>query len=51
MAKSRGARTPSYAKTNVLSGSIVPRPYQKKKHLISDIAMVIVKFRPRWLHT
>ena len=31
MAKSRGARTPSYAKTNVLSGSIVPRPYQKKK--------------------
>ena len=31
MAKSRGARTPSYAKTNVLSGSIGPRPYQKKK--------------------
>ena len=41
-----------------------PRPYQKKnrhsihyssscpgRHLIGDIAMVIVKFRPRWPHT
>ena len=64
MAKSRWAGTPSYAKTTDFSGSIFPRPCQKKnrysihyssscrgKHLIGDIAMVIVKFRPRWPHT
>ena len=65
MAKSRWAGTPSYPKTTDLSGSIFPRPCQKKKnrhsihyssscrgkHLIGGIAMVIVKFRPRWPHT
>ena len=67
IAKSRWAGTPSYAKTTDLSGSIfsspVPESHRKtdtvfitpaapeKKHLIGDIAMVIVKFRPRWPHT
>ena len=64
MAKSRWAGTPSYAKTTDFSGSIFPRPCQKKKPtqysllqqmprktLIGDITMVIVKFRPLWPHT
>ena len=65
MAKSRWAGTLSYAKTTDLSGSIFssPVPEEKKptqyslfqqlprKTLISDIAMVIVKFRPLWPHT
>ena len=65
MAKSRWAGTPSYAKTTDLSGSIISSPVPEKKnrhsihyssscrgkHLIGDIAMVIVKFRPRWPHT
>ena len=64
MAKSRWAGTPSDAKTTDLSGSIFSSPFQKKnrhsihyssrcrgKHLIGDIAIVIVKFRPRWPHT
>ena len=64
MAKSRWAGTPSYAKTTDLSGSIFSSPVPEKKPtqysllqqmprktLIGDIAMVIVKFRPRWPHT
>ena len=64
MAKSRCAGTPSYAKTTDLSGSIFSSPVPEKnrhsthyssscrgKHFIGDIAMVIVKFRPRWPHT
>ena len=64
MVKSRQAGTPSYAKTTDFSGSIFPRSCQKKnrysihyssncrgKHLLDDIAMVIVQFRPRWTHT
>ena len=66
MAKSRWAGTPSYAKTTDLSGSIISSPVPEKKptqysllqqmptktlHVIGDIAMVIVKFRPLWPHT
>ena len=64
MAKSRWAGTPSYAKSTDLSGSIFSSPIPEKnrhsihyssscrgKQLIDDIAMVIVKFRPRWSHT
>ena len=66
MAKSRWAETPSYAKTTDLSGSMfsspVPGRHRKTdsihyssscrgKHLIGDIAMVIVKSRPRWPRT
>ena len=66
MAKSRWAGTPSYAKTTDLSGSIfsspVPESHQNRhsihyssscrgKLLIGNIAIVIVKFRPRWPHT
>ena len=65
MAKSRWADTPSYPKTTDLSGFIFSSPVPEKKkrhnihyysscrgkHLIADIAMVIVKFRPRWPHT
>ena len=62
MAKSRWAGTLSYAKT--YQDPFFPCSCQKKnrhsihyssscqgKHLIGDIAMVIVKFRPRWPHT
>ena len=66
MAKSRWAGTPSYIKTTDLSISIFSSPVPEKnqhstcihyssscrgKHLIGDIAMVIVKFCPRWPHT
>ena len=65
MAKSRWAGTPSYPKTTDLWGSIFSSPVPEKKnrhrihyssscrgkHLIGGIAMVIVKFRPRWPHT
>ena len=68
MAKSRGAGSPSYAKTADLSGSIFflarARRSLKTWHsihyssscrgknlILGDIAMVIVKFRPRWPHT
>ena len=65
MAKSRRAGTPSYPKTTDLWGSIFSSPVPEKKnqhsihyssscqgkHLIGGIAMVIVKFRPRWPHT
>ena len=65
MAKSRLAGTPSYPKTSDLWGSIFSSPVPEKnnrhsihypsscqeKQLIGGIAMVIVKFRPRWPHT
>ena len=65
MVKSRWAGTPSYAKTTDLSRSIFSSARKspkhrhsihypgscRGKHLIGNIAMLIVKFRPRWPHT